>query len=73
MAPCSRLAPPPTNLLARCKRVESLTNVHHYAPSAWLQLSHLHTLRWANLSIVSMAAIAAALPRLHTLFNWYVQ
>jgi hypothetical protein len=38
-----------------------------YAPSAWLQLSQLHTLRGVDLSIVSMAAIAAALPRLHTL------
>jgi hypothetical protein len=30
-------------------------------------LSHLHTLRGVDLKIVSMATIAAALPRLHTL------
>jgi hypothetical protein len=39
----------------------------HYAPSAWLQLSQLHTLRGVDLTVVSMATIAAALPRLHTL------
>jgi hypothetical protein len=55
------------NVLARCNRLESLTCACHYAPSAWLQLSQLHTLRGVNLSLVSTAAIAAALPRLHTL------
>jgi hypothetical protein len=54
-------------VLARCIRLESLTNTRHYAPSAWLQLSQLHTLRGVDLSVVSIAAIAAALPRLHTL------
>jgi hypothetical protein len=54
-------------LLARCTRVETLTNAQHYTPSAWLQLSQLHTLQWADLSVVSMATISAALPRLHTL------
>jgi hypothetical protein len=42
-------------------------NVRHYAPSVWLQLSQLHTLRGVDLSVVSIAAIAVALPRLHTL------
>jgi hypothetical protein len=55
------------NVLARCIRLESLTFARHYAPSAWLQLSQLHTLRGVGLGVVSMAAIAAALPRLHTL------
>jgi hypothetical protein len=55
------------NVLARCIQLESLTNACYYAPSTWLQLSHLHTLRGVDLSVVSMAAIAAALPRLHTL------
>jgi hypothetical protein len=55
------------NVLARCIRLESLTNARHYVPSAWLQLSQLHTLRGVNLFVISTAAIAAALPRLHTL------
>jgi hypothetical protein len=55
------------NLLTRCIQLESLTDACYYAPSAWLQLSQLHTLREVNLSVVSMAAIASALPRLHTL------
>jgi hypothetical protein len=55
------------NLLTRCTRLEVLMNVQRYAPAAWLHLSQLHTLHGANLSVVSMAAIAAALPRLHTL------
>jgi hypothetical protein len=50
------------NVLARCTRLESLMCAYHYAPSAWLQLSQLHTLRGVDLSVVSMAAIAAALP-----------
>jgi hypothetical protein len=36
-------------------------------PAAWLGLSQLHTLRDVHLNVVSTAAIAAALPRLHTL------
>jgi hypothetical protein len=54
-------------LLPRCIELESLTFARYYAPSAWLQLSQLHTLRGVDLHDVSMAAIAAALPRLHTL------
>jgi hypothetical protein len=52
--------------LARCARLESLRYAYCYAPSAWLGLSQLHTLRGANLCVVSVVAIAAALPRLHT-------
>jgi hypothetical protein len=48
-------------------------NAQHYTPSAWLQLSQLHTLRGVDLHDVSMAAIAAALPRLHTLFVFALQ
>jgi hypothetical protein len=54
-------------VLARCTRLESLTSVSDYTPAVWLGLSQLHTLRGVDLSEVSMAAIAAALPRLHTL------
>jgi hypothetical protein len=53
--------------LARCNRLGSLMNARYYAASAWLQLSQLHTLRGVDLSVVSMATIAVALPRLHTL------
>jgi hypothetical protein len=57
-----------TNIvLARCVRLEYLTDAHHYASSVWLQLSHLHTLWGVDLTVVSMATMAAALPRLHTL------
>jgi hypothetical protein len=55
------------SVLARCTRLEVLTRVCDYAPAVWLGLSHLHTLRGVDLSQVSVAAIAAALPRLHTL------
>jgi hypothetical protein len=54
-------------VLARCTRLEVLTRVCDYAPAVWLGLSHLHTLRDVDLGQVSVAAIAAALPRLHTL------
>jgi hypothetical protein len=53
--------------LAACTRLESLTYASSFAPSAWLGLSHLHTLRGVDLRHVSIGAIAAALPRLHTL------
>jgi hypothetical protein len=53
--------------LARCTRLESLTDASCYTPAAWLGLSQLHTLRGVDLSKVPTAAIAAALPRLHTL------
>jgi hypothetical protein len=36
-------------------------------PAAWLGLSQLHTLRGVSLDVVPATAIAAALPRLHTL------
>jgi hypothetical protein len=54
-------------VLARCTRLEVLTEASRYAPAIWLGLSHLHTLRDVDLGKVSTAAIAAALPRLHTL------
>jgi hypothetical protein len=38
-----------------------------FAPAAWLGLSQLHTLLDVDLDVASAAAIAAALPRLHTL------
>jgi hypothetical protein len=38
-----------------------------YDPAVWLGLSHLHTVRGVELSKVSVAAVAAALPKLHTL------
>jgi hypothetical protein len=53
--------------LARCTRLESLAYARNYAPSAWLGLSQLHTLRGVDLRLVSFEAIATALPRLHTL------
>jgi hypothetical protein len=53
--------------LACCTRLESLTGPHFYDPAIWLGLSQLHTLRGADLGKVSFAAIAAALPKLHTL------
>jgi hypothetical protein len=53
--------------LACCTRLESLTGPRLYDPAIWLGLSHLHTLRGADLGKVSFAAIAAALPKLHTL------
>jgi hypothetical protein len=54
-------------VLARCTRLQVLTEAFSYAPAVWLGLSQLHTLHGVNLGRVSMAAIAAALPRLHTL------
>jgi hypothetical protein len=54
-------------VLARCTRLECLWDAFIYAPAVWLGLSQLHTLHDVNLSRVSIAAIAAALPRLHTL------
>jgi hypothetical protein len=54
-------------VLARCARLEVLTEVSSYTPAVWLGLSQLHTLRGVCLNQVSVGAIAAALPRLHTL------
>jgi hypothetical protein len=54
-------------VLRSCKRLKVLTEANWYDASAWLGLSQLHTLRGVNLGTVTCAAIAAALPRLHTL------
>jgi hypothetical protein len=54
-------------VLARCTRLEVLTSASCHTPAVWLGLSHLHTLHDVDLNNVSFAAIAAALPRLHTL------
>jgi hypothetical protein len=54
-------------VLSRCTRLEVLTCVDAYLPAVWLGLSQLHTLRGVNIYRVSLAAVAAALPRLHTL------
>jgi hypothetical protein len=53
--------------IASCTRLESLIGASRLAPAAWIGLSQLHTLRDVDLDKVSMAAIAAALPRLHTI------
>jgi hypothetical protein len=53
--------------LAGCARLEIFTGACYYDPALWLGLSHLHTLRGVNLGKVAVAAIAAALPKLHTL------
>jgi hypothetical protein len=47
--------------------LESLSYASTFAPAAWLGLSQLHTLLDVDVSVVSVATIAAALPRLHTL------
>jgi hypothetical protein len=52
--------------LASCTRLESLTGAS-YHDAVWLGLSQLHTLRGVDVGEVSFAAIAAALPKLHTL------
>jgi hypothetical protein len=57
-------------VLARCTRLEVLTCADAYPPAAWLGLSQLHTLQGVHLNRVSLAAIAAALPRLHTLTSF---
>jgi hypothetical protein len=53
--------------LARCTRLESVTFVDTFPPASWLGLSQLHTLLGVELGTVSVAAIAAALPQLHSL------
>jgi hypothetical protein len=53
--------------LARCLRLESLSHAHGYTPAVWLALSQLHTLRHVDLSRLPLSAIAASLPRLHSL------
>jgi hypothetical protein len=57
----------PDQLLRACTGLESLAPACDHGPATWLGLSHLHTLRDVDLCQVSTAAIAAALPRLHTL------
>jgi hypothetical protein len=52
--------------LARCTQLELLGSAVPFEPAAWLGLSHLHTLLGVDLTAVSVAAIAAALPQLHT-------
>jgi hypothetical protein len=53
--------------LARCTRLQSLTWAQCYTPASWLQCTQLHTLRNVDFAVVTVAAIAAALPRLRTL------
>jgi hypothetical protein len=53
--------------VARCAQLVSITRAYFYQPSTWLGLTQLHTLRGVDLNKVSVATIAAALPRLHTL------
>jgi hypothetical protein len=56
--------------VAGCTQLESLTYARRFAPSAWLDLTHLHTLSSivvVDLNAVSVAAIASALPRLRIL------
>jgi hypothetical protein len=53
--------------LAQCTRLESLSHARCFTPSAWLGLSQLHTVDGVSLNTVSVQAIAASLPRLHTL------
>jgi hypothetical protein len=55
------------SVLARCTRLEVLTHASLYTPAVWLGLSQLHTLHDVDFNQVSAAAVAAALPRLHTL------
>jgi hypothetical protein len=54
-------------VLARCTRLEVLTHVFSYTPAVWVGLTQLHTLHGVDLTKVSIAAIAAALPKLHSL------
>jgi hypothetical protein len=61
------ILPEVASALASCTRLESLTGAYAHDPAIWLRLSHLHTLRDVDLCHVSFAAIAAALPKLHTL------
>jgi hypothetical protein len=56
-----------SSALACCTRLESLTGAYAHDPAVWLGLSQVHTLRGVDLGKVSFAAIAAALPKLHTL------
>jgi hypothetical protein len=72
------LGPAAVRVLPQCTRLESLTFhcCRYHAlltqlvcpPAAWLGLSQLHTLRGVSLADVPAATVAAALPRLHTLY-----
>jgi hypothetical protein len=53
--------------IARCTRLQSLSRAEWYSPTSWLQCTQLHTLRDVDFAVVSVATIATALPRLHTL------
>jgi hypothetical protein len=56
-----------SSALACCRRLEILTGAYAHDSAVWLGLSQLHTLRGLRLHHVSVADIAAALPKLHTL------
>jgi hypothetical protein len=58
--------------LACCTRLESFGHADRFTPAAWLGLSQLHTLRGVDLRVAPVAAIASALPRLHTLDAYIV-
>jgi hypothetical protein len=66
---CSQLSNNAHFDFPRCTRLESLSLRDWYCcpDTAWLGMSYLHTLRGVSLRDVPAAAIAAALPRLHTL------
>jgi hypothetical protein len=64
VAGCRYLDP---QVLARCTYLESLSDPSRYPSAVWLGLSQLHTLLDVDLGKVSVASIATALPRLHTL------
>jgi hypothetical protein len=70
---CSALTGAVGRAIPDCKRLESLTLQGWWScpPAAWLGLSQLHTLRGVSLRDVPAAAIAAALPRLHTLHLYH--
>jgi hypothetical protein len=53
--------------IAKCTRRESFTGACYHDPAIWLGLSQLHTLRGVDLGKVSVASIAAGLPKLQTL------
>jgi hypothetical protein len=66
---CASMTSDADRVLPLCTRLSSLTLSGWWScpPAAWLGLSQLHTLRGVSLAAVPAAAIAAALPRLHTL------
>jgi hypothetical protein len=63
-----QLFPAPLQIIVgRYTQLEHLALVHSFPPAVWLGLSQLHTLQDVDLSQVTTAAIAAALPQLHSL------